>query len=87
MAMAEGTGGGLIGKIDKIDFSPSDFLNENSSATSSSSSGSNTITIGDKSAASGRSSIGGAGLFKTIVYAGLAALAIGAFFYWDKNGK
>lgn len=26
MAMAEGTGGGLIGKIDKIDFSPSDFL-------------------------------------------------------------
>lgn len=86
MAMAEGTGGGLIGKIDKIDFSPSDFLNETSSATSSSS-GSNTITIGDKSAASGRSSIGGAGLFKTIVYAGLAAFAIGAFLYWDKNGK
>ena len=85
MAMAEGTGGGLIGKIDKIDFSPSDFLNETSSATSSS--GSNTITIGDKSAASGRSSIGGAGLFKTIVYAGLAAFAIGAFLYWDKNGK
>lgn len=28
MAMAEGTGGGLIGKIDKIDFSPSDFFNE-----------------------------------------------------------
>ena len=46
MAMAEGTGGGLIGKIDKIDFSPSDFFNETSSATSSSSSGSNTITIG-----------------------------------------
>lgn len=88
---AEGSAG-LIGKVSpnlsaNLELGLSDmlkdFMNTTSSATANST---GSATIGDKSAASGRSSIGGAGLFKTIVYAGLAALAIGAFLYWD-NGK
>lgn len=80
MAAAEGTAGGLVGKIDRIDFSPTDFLNDTSAVNSAATSGQNTVTIGDKSAASGRSATGNIGLFKTVVYAGIAAVFIGLFF-------
>lgn len=74
--MAEGSAG-LIGKIAVSD-SLNDWLNTSSSASSSA--GGNTVRIGDNSAASGRSATGNIGLFKTVVYAGIAAVFIGLFF-------
>ncbi len=84
---AEGSAGLLAGKISPtlnlsatlgLDDMLKDLFNTSSSASSSA--GGNTVRIGDNSAASGRSAVGNIGLFKTVVYAGIAAVFIGLFF-------
>ena len=84
---AEGSAGLLAGKVaPSLNVSTSlgldNVLNDlfNTSSSASSSSGGNTVTVGDKTAASGRSAVGNIGLLKVMVYAGIAAVFIGLFF-------
>lgn len=80
---AEGSAGLLAGKVSPtLNLSLNDTLKDlfNTSSSASSSAGGNTVRIGDNSAVSGRSATGNIGLFKTVVYAGIAAVFIGLFF-------
>lgn len=74
---------GMVGEIEASVGGMSDFLNSTSSA-SSTASGSGTFTIGDKNVASGSSSAGKIGTFKTLVIVGLCLAGWAIYRKWGK---